>query len=257
MANAEDVVELADRHRAVSYAGLVLNMRGYERFRATGLDEAHFVIAATESFSERNANASKEAAVAFALDALRVATRDLRSATVTIAVAFGCPFEGRVDPDSVLGMAGRLVEGGATEICLADTIGVAAPREVRALTTAVAGLGVRVGLHLHNTRNTGYANALAGLEAGAATLDSAVGGLGGCPFAPGATGNIATEDLVYLLERDGIETGVDLDAVCATAEWIEAPLGKQLPGHVYRVGRASGTDDVRHRGGSGEEVPRR
>lgn len=238
MDDAENVVRLAERRDGVTYAGLVLNTRGYERFLTTSLDEAHLVISATGSFSEHNVNASKTAATAFAIDALRSAERDHRSVTATIAVAFGCPFEGRVDPGLVLALASRLVEGGAAEICLADTIGVAAPREVRALTAAVARLGVRVGLHLHNTRNTGYANALAGLEAGAAVLDCAVGGLGGCPFAPGATGNIATEDLVYLLEREGIDTGVDLDSVCASAAWLEHLLGKRLPGQVYRVGRA-------------------
>lgn len=235
MADAEQVVELSGRRNGVTYAGLILNLRGYERLVATSLDQVHLVVAATESFSERNANATRAAAIVFAVEALRACARDGRSATVTIAVSFGCPFEGRVDPGSVIDVAARLVDAGAEELCLADTIGVAAPREVRALTATIAELGVRVGLHLHNTRNTGYANAVAGLEAGAEVLDCSVGGLGGCPFAPGATGNIATEDLVYLLERDGVKTGIDLDRLIRTARWMERILGKQLPGYLYRI----------------------
>jgi hydroxymethylglutaryl-CoA lyase/(R)-citramalyl-CoA lyase len=159
-------------------------------------------------------------------------------ATATLSVAFGCPFEGRVDPGVVIDHAARMAAAGADEIMLADTIGVAVPRHVRSLVSSsqVAAGGVPVGLHLHNTRNTGYANAIAGLEVGVRLLDASIGGLGGCPFAPRATGNIATEDLVYLLEGEGAVTGVDLDALIAVTEWLAGALGRDLPGLVHRAG---------------------
>jgi len=150
-------------------------------------------------------------------------------ATVTISVAFGCPFEGRVDPGVVVDLAARF--SGRAEVVLADTIGVATPSHVRALVARVSAEG----FHGHNTRNTGYANALAALEAGARLLDASVGGLGGCPYAPNATGNIATEDLVYLLGGEGIETGVDLDALIGVSRWLEGILGRRLEGYVYRI----------------------
>ncbi len=159
----------------------------------------------------------------------------LRS-TVTIGASFGCPFEGRVDPGRVIEIAAQLADAGPDEIVLADTIGVGVPRQVRELVPAVAKLGIPVGAHFHNTRNTGYANAVAAVEAGATMLDASLGGIGGCPFAPRATGNIATEDVVYLLHGDGIDTGIDLDALIGVAEWLEEVLGHQLEGQVYRAG---------------------
>ncbi|HTO24611.1 MAG TPA: hypothetical protein VMJ49_01840, partial [Gaiellaceae bacterium] len=208
-------------------SGLVLNERGWERFRACGLDRVNVGFAATESFSRANANASVEEAVAVTeaiLDAADV------PATVTISVAFGCPFEGVVDPGVVAELASRFA--GRAEIVLADTIGVATPSRVRALVERTGADG----FHGHNTRNTGYANALAALEAGARLLDASVGGLGGCPYAPRATGNVATEDLAYLLAGEGIETGVDVDALVAVSEWLEGVLGRRLEGYVYRAG---------------------
>ena len=153
--------------------------------------------------------------------------------TATVSVAFGCPFEGRVDPGRVLALCEQLE---ADEIVLADTIGVATPTQVKDLVERVLQGRGDVGVHLHNTRNTGYANALAALEAGATILDASIGGLGGCPYAPKATGNIATEDLVYLLEGEGVATGVDLDALIAVSEWLEGVLGRRLDGYVYRAG---------------------
>ena len=150
--------------------------------------------------------------------------------TVTISVSFGCPFEGPVDPGRVAELAARFA--GRADVVLADTIGVATPSAVRALVERTGAAG----FHGHNTRNTGYANCLAALEAGATVLDASVGGLGGCPYAPRATGNVATEDLVYLLEGEGVETGVDLDALVATSEWLEGVLGRRLEGYVYRAG---------------------
>jgi hydroxymethylglutaryl-CoA lyase/(R)-citramalyl-CoA lyase len=154
----------------------------------------------------------------------------------TIGVSFGCPFEGAVEPERVLALAERIVGGGPDEIVLADTIGVATPGRVARLVTAASELGLPVGVHLHNTRNTGLANAYAALEAGATILDASVGGIGGCPFAPRATGNIATEDVVYLLHGEGIDTGIDLGLLIGVAEWLEGVLGRQLEGQVYRAG---------------------
>jgi len=230
MAGAEEVVGGIERRDGTTYAGLALNERGYDRLRAAGLDEVRFAVAATESFSRRNANASVEEAVAAAEQVLARAREDGLRSTATISVAFGCPFEGRVDPEIVVALAERL--RGADEVVLADTIGVAVPSEVRTLVQRTGAAG----FHGHNTRNTGYANALAAVEAGASVLDSSVGGLGGCPYAPRASGNVATEDLVYLLEREGVETGVDLDALIAIAAWLEGIFGRKLEGQVYRAG---------------------
>jgi isopropylmalate/homocitrate/citramalate synthase len=229
MAGAEEVVAAIDRRDGVEYSGLVLNERGWDRFRATGLDRVNVTFGATESFNHRNGNASLEEAVARAEAIIEAA--DGTPATVTISVCFGCPFEGRVDPGVVVELAARVA--GRAEVVLADTIGVATPSGVRALVSLTGAAG----LHGHNTRNTGYANCLAALEAGARVLDASVGGLGGCPYAPRATGNVATEDLVYLLEGEGIETGVDLDALVAVSEWLEGVLGRQLEGYVHRAGK--------------------
>jgi isopropylmalate/homocitrate/citramalate synthase len=236
MAGAEEVVAALDRRDGVVYAGLALNERGYDRLRETGLDEVSFAVAATESFSQRNAGASVEESLAAAEEIVTRAREDQIRASLTISVAFGCPFEGPVSPDRVVEIAKRLAGTEGEEIVLADTIGVATPTQVRRLVERVGALGKPVGGHFHNTRNTGFANAYAALEAGVSMLDASVGGLGGCPFAPKATGNIATEDLVYLLEGEGVETGVDLDALIAVSEWLEELLGRQLEGYVYRAG---------------------
>jgi (R)-citramalyl-CoA lyase len=236
MAGAEKVVAGLVMRDGVAYAGLALNERGYDRLRQTGLDEVSFALAATESFSKRNAGASVAESIAAAEKIAARAKADGIRASLTISVAFGCPFEGRVDPDRVAGIAERLAATDASEIVLADTIGVATPTQVRGLVERVAALGKPVGGHFHNTRNTGFANAYAALEAGVSVLDASVGGLGGCPFAPKATGNVATEDLVYLLEGEGVQTGVDLDALIAVSEWLEELLGRRLEGYVYRAG---------------------
>ena len=226
MAGAEEVVLSIQRRDGTEYSGLVLNEQGYERFAAAGLDRVNATLGATEEFNRRNANASLAEAIERVERILATANEP---ATVTISVAFGCPFEGRVDPARVSELAARF---GGAEVVLADTIGVAAPHEVREL----IGRTKARGFHGHNTRNTGYANALAALEAGAEVLDASIGGLGGCPYAPRATGNIATEDLVYLLEREGVETGVDVEALIRISEWLEGVLGRQLEGQVYRAG---------------------
>jgi len=237
MAGAEDVVGTLHRRPGVVYCGLALNERGYERLLAAGLDEVHFSFAASETFNQRNQGSTVAGSLATAGSVVgRARTNGIRS-TVTIGTAFGCPFEGIVDPGHVAELAAQVVAAGPDEILLADTIGVATPRQVAALVTTVARLGSPVGAHLHNTRNTGYANALAAIGAGATLLDASVGGLGGCPFAPRATGNIATEDLVYLLDGEGVETRVDLDALIGVSEWLEQALGHPLEGQLYRAGR--------------------
>ncbi len=236
MADAEEVVERIDRRAGVVYAGLALNDRGYDRLRETSLDEVHFAFAVSEEFNRRNAGAGVEESAAAGERILARADEDGLRATVTLGTAFGCPFEGRIDPGRVLELGARLAAAGADEIVFADTVGVGVPRQVRELVTAGVALGVPIGVHLHNTRNTGIANAFAAVEAGASVLDASVGGVGGCPFAPRATGNICTEDLVYLLHGEGIDTGIDLDALVEVAVWLEGILGRELEGMVYRAG---------------------
>lgn len=236
MAGAEEVVAAIERRPGVVYAGLALNERGYDRLVASGLDEVHFAFACTETFNQRNQGASVAESLLVAEQIIRRAHADNVRVTVTIGASCGCPFEGKVDPGHVAELAATIASAEPDEIVLADTIGVGVPRQVRKLVAATCELGPPVGVHLHNTRNTGYANAIAALEAGATMLDASVGGIGGCPFAPRATGNIATEDLVYLLHGEGIETGIDLDALLEVAMWLEGALGRELEGQVYRAG---------------------
>lgn len=227
MAGAEAVVAAIDRRPGTEYAGLVLNERGFERLVRSGLDRVTVTLGATESFNRANGNRSLSEAISGA-EAILDANNSL-TVTVTISVAFGCPFEGDVDPGGVAELARRFA--GRAEVVLADTIGIATPSKVRAL---VERSGAE-GFHAHNTRNTGYANCLAALEAGATVLDASIGGLGGCPYAPRATGNVATEDLVNLLEGEGIDTGIDLDALIGISHWLEGLLGRRLEGYVYRT----------------------
>ena len=229
MAGAEDVVAAALWGDA-ELSGLVLNERGYERFAQTTLARVNCTLAATETFNQRNANASLDEAVARVQAILAAAPVP---ATVTVSCAWGCPFEGEVDPAAVADLCERL--DAADELVLADTIGVATPRRVQRLVERVSILGRPVGAHLHNTRNTGYASAWGALEGGATVLDASVGGLGGCPFSPNATGNVATEDLVWQLERDGVRTGVDVGALIEISRWLEGLLGRRLEGGLYRA----------------------
>ena len=236
MAGAEEVVGALERRANTVYAGLALNEKGYDRLLASALEQANVSFAATDAFSRRNANASMEESVAAAESILARARADGVRTSVTISVAFGCPFEGPVDAGRVTELAERAVAAGADEVVLADTIGVAVPAQVARLVERVTILGRPVGVHLHNTRNTGYANAYAALAAGATVFDASIGGLGGCPYAPRATGNIATEDLIYLLEGENVGTGVDLEELIAVAQWLEGVLGRRLEGQVYRAG---------------------
>ena len=236
MAGAEEVMGVLNRHEGTVYAGLVLNERGYERAVEAGVDEVRYAFPVTETFAKRNQNTTVEDATALAGRLVERARLDGVGVSITLAAAFGDPFEGRVDPDHVLRVAGKVAEAHPDEVILADTIGVGVPSQVRGLVGGVSEMGVTVGCHFHDTRNTGIANALAAIESGATVLDASVGGMGGCPFAPRATGNIATEDLVYLLHGMGHDTGIDLEALIGVAEWMAERLGKELPGQVYKAG---------------------
>ncbi|MCL6438697.1 MAG: hydroxymethylglutaryl-CoA lyase [Rubrobacteraceae bacterium] len=236
MAGAEEVMGKINRRPDTRYAGMALNERGYERATSSGVDEVRYAFPVTETFARRNQNMGVEEATEVATKLVRRAHSDGVRISVTLAVAFGCPFEGRVEPKTVLEIAERVGAARPDEIVLADTVGVGVPSQVGELVEGVRKLGITVGCHFHNTRNTGFANAVAAIEAGASVLDASVGGTGGCPFAPRSTGNIATEDLVYLLQGMGYETGIDLEALIDCAEWLASHLGKELPGQVYKAG---------------------
>jgi len=239
MADAEAVCQGLPQRGDVTYAGLILNRRGYDRARATGrLQEVGMVVPATDTFGSRNQGQNVDESVAVGCEILRDAARRGLRATATIAVAFGCPFEGDVAAARVLDIAKRLAEAGPVELALADTIGVGVPGQVLELFGAfresLGGMPLRA--HFHNTRNTGIANAFAALQVGVETLDASIGGIGGCPFAPKATGNIATEDLIYMLDRMKVAHDGELDAVIETSHWLGSVLGKELPAMVSRAG---------------------
>ena len=236
MAGAEEVMNTIERSPHTSYAGLVLNERGYERAIEAGVDEVRYAFPVTETFAKRNQNTTVADATELAARLVERARLDGVRVSITLSAAFGDPFEGKVDPGHVLDVAGQVAESVPDEIILADTIGVGVPSQVRNLVEGVATHGITVGCHFHDTRNTGIANAAAAVESGATVLDASVGGTGGCPFAPRATGNIATEDLVYLLHGMGYETGIDLDALIDVASWLTEQLGKELPGQVHKAG---------------------
>lgn len=239
MADAEAVFAGIRRRPGVSYSGLALNARGVARALAAHVDEVHLAFAMTESFNRKNQRQSPEDNFRSFVELLPEIEAAGISCTIGLIVSFGCPFEGRVDPGRVADFVARSAEAGFGEIALADTIGVAVPSQVTDLfrrAEAAAAGRARLACHFHNTRNTGIANAYAALEAGVRIFDAAVGGTGGCPFAPKATGNIATEDLVYMLEGMGVSTGVDLDALIATARWLEGQLDHRLESMVMKAG---------------------
>lgn len=245
MADAEAVAAALPDRQDVSYIGLVLNKRGLLRALATregnrrGVDEAGCVAAGSNSFGQRNQGQTIEDAIRENKEMLRLARQEGLVPQVTVSVAFGCPFEGDVPPARILDIVQRLAESEPDEIALADTIGAAVPAQVSDLFGHARELlpeSIRLRAHFHNTRNTGIANAWAAYEAGATVLDSSVGGLGGCPFAPRATGNVATEDLLYLLHRSGVATGVDLEATIATAQWFEGVRGKPAASMLAKAG---------------------
>jgi hydroxymethylglutaryl-CoA lyase len=238
MADAEAVLEGLPRREGVHYIGLVLNRRGLERAIAAGCNEIGMAVVASDTFNQRNQGVTTDESIAAWLDIAAAARQAGIRPQVTVSAAFGCPFEGEVPPQRVIDIARRVAEGGPFEIALADTIGVGVPGQVLDLVgrvrEAVPGMALRC--HFHNTRNTGLANAFAAVQAGVTTLDASLGGIGGCPFAPAATGNIPTEDLVYMLQRSGYETGVSLAAAIATGRWLQEQLGRPVPGMLVKAG---------------------
>jgi hydroxymethylglutaryl-CoA lyase len=240
MADAEAVCRGLPQRGDVTYTGLVLNQRGYDRLLATErLDEAGLVIPLTDTFAEQNQGMSSADCVAMARTVLKDARRRGLRAQATIAVAFGCPFEGEVSLPRLLDIAEALAAEEPVEIALADTVGVGVPGQVLEYFAALRErLGPQMPLraHFHDTRNTGIANAFAALQVGVETLDASLGGIGGCPFAPAASGNIATEDLVYMLDRMRIAHGVDLDVLLDGSRWLQGVLGKPLPSMVLKSG---------------------
>ncbi len=244
MADAEAVCQGLPQRGDVRYTGLILNQRGYDRLRATErIDEAGLVISASDTFGDRNQGMDIAAGVAMARDIIRQGRQSGFPVQATIAVAFGCPFEGDVPEARVIEIAKQLAEEGPVELALADTIGVGVPIQVTSLFTelkTLLGDEIPLRAHFHDTRNTGIANAYAAYAAGVTTLDASIGGIGGCPFAPNATGNIATEDLLYMLNRSSVEHGVDLDAILAGAAWLEGALGKAVPSMLLKAGNFPG-----------------
>jgi hydroxymethylglutaryl-CoA lyase len=239
MADAEAVMERVPRPEGVSYAGLVLNRRGLDRALGAGVDEVNVVVCVSETFSQRNQNMSTGEAMRQAAEVTAGAKAAGLFTTLTLATAFGCPFEGEVPAARVVSLARQAADAGVDELCLGDTVGVGVPAQVRELTAGVrAAVGDTPPLryHFHNTRNTGFANAFAAVLDGVDVLDSSAGGIGGCPFAPNATGNIATDDLVYLLERMGLGTGFDLARLLPTAAYLSDQLGHEVPALLPRAG---------------------
>jgi hydroxymethylglutaryl-CoA lyase len=238
MADAEALMAALPRVHGVSYIGLVLNRRGFERALAAGCDEIGMAVVASDTFNRRNQGVSTEESIAAWLDIARAAHAAGIKPNVTISAAFGCPFEGEVDPIRVVEIARRCAAAAPVEIAIADTVGVGVPSQVTdlcgRLREALPGMPLRA--HFHNTRNTGIANAYAAIMAGVESLDASVGGIGGCPFAPAATGNIATEDLQYMLQRMGIETGVSINALIETGVWLQEKIGRPIPGMLIKAG---------------------
>lgn len=238
MADAEELLATLPRVSGVTYVGLVLNRRGFDRARAAGCQEVGMAVVASDTFSRRNQGVSTDESIAQWLEISEEARKAGVRAQVTVSAAFGCPFEGDVSPDRVMEIARQVAAGAPSEICFADTIGAGVPDQVTALLMRAreALPGITLRCHFHNTRNTGLANAYAAVQAGVTILDASVGGIGGCPFAPAATGNIPTEDLVYMLERGGIETGLSLNGLIETATWLGEELGRAVPGMLSRAG---------------------
>jgi hydroxymethylglutaryl-CoA lyase len=238
MADAEEVLKALPRREGVYYVGLVLNRRGFDRAAAAGCNEVGAVVVASDTFCQRNQGTTSDESVGIWNDIASAARAAGIRAQVTISAAFGCPFEGEVPAARVVELAKRVAEAGPHEIALADTIGVGVPSQVTELVSRVreAVPHVRLRCHFHNTRNTGIANAYAAVEAGVVALDASIGGIGGCPFAPAATGNIPTEDLLYMLTRMGIDTGVDLEQLIATGRWLQDRLGRPVPGLLVKAG---------------------
>ena len=238
MADAEDVIRGLPRKDGVIYIGLVLNRKGFERAQVTGIHEIGMAVVASDTYNQRNQGVPTAESVKAWVDIARAAKAAGIRANVMISSAFGCPFEGEVPVRRVLDLVDQVMEGDPVELGLADSIGVGVPSQVRDLIGAVRekARGVPIRCHFHNTRNTGIANAQAALDAGVASLDASIGGIGGCPFAPAATGNIPTDDLLYMLDRSGVETGVSLERIIATSEGLSEQLGRGTPAMLPKAG---------------------
>jgi len=238
MADAEEVIRGLPRIDGVTYIGLVLNRKGFERAQATGIHEIGMAVVASDTYNQRNQGVPTTESVKAWVEIARAAKQAGIRANVMISSAFGCPFEGEVPLQRVLDLVDQVMEGEPVELGLADSIGVGVPSQVRDMVGAVRerAPGVPIRCHFHNTRNTGIANAQAALDAGVASLDASIGGIGGCPFAPAATGNIPTDDLLYLLDRSGVETGVSLEKIIATSQWLIGQLGRGTPAMLPKAG---------------------
>jgi hydroxymethylglutaryl-CoA lyase len=252
MADAEAVAAGLPHRDDVVFIGLVLNKRGALRAIEAGIAELGAVCAASDGFATRNQGLTSEQSLTMCCEVVRLARDHGRAAQITISTAFGCPFDGEVDPEWVVEMARIAAASGPREIAIADTIGVASPGEVsrlvRRVAAAIKPLPVRT--HFHNTRNTGLANVWAAVEAGAKTVDASLGGIGGCPFAPRATGNVPTEDVVYLLERSGYRTGFDIDRLIEAARWLAEAMGREVPGMLSRAGAFPATNRIAKEAGT-------
>lgn len=240
MADAEAVCAALPKRDAkdVTYIGLVLNKRGALRALETQVHELGAVVSASDGFGKANQGRTADETADDAIEIIRLAKEHGRSVQATISVAFGCPFDGEIAPARVAELARKVAAAGPREIAIADTIGVGVPNQVKAVMAAVkaAAPGLPIRAHFHDTRNTAVANAWAAVESGATTIDASIGGIGGCPFAPNATGNVATEDVQYMLQRSGVETGLSLDGLIDTAKWLSGKMGRTLPGLVSRAG---------------------
>ena len=243
MADAEEILRTLPRRVGVSYVGLVLNRRGFDRAVAAGCDEIGMAVVASDTFNRRNQGVSTAESIAAWHDIAAAARAAGIRAQVTISAVCGCPFEGEVPSARVVDIARQVAESAPCEIALADTIGVGVPAQVTDLVHQVRAAVPSIPLrgHFHNTRNTGLANAYAAVEAGIRVLDASLGGIGGCPFAPAATGNIPTEDLVYMLHRSGFETGVSLEKLIDASKWLQERLGRPVPGMLVKAGGFPGT----------------
>ena len=238
MADAELVVKGLPQQDGLRFIGLVLNMRGYERAVATGIDEINCVVVASETFSMRNQGASLDQTIQNVTNICKQAETTNIAKGVTVAAAFGCPFEGEIPQSQVINLVERLADIGYKEIALADTIGVASPSDVSRLLTGInrLNLDIKLRCHFHNTRNTAVANTYVAIQEGVRSFDASCGGVGGCPFAPAATGNVATEDLLYMIHRMGMRTNINVDKVIETAKWLEGPLQASVPSMLSKAG---------------------
>ena len=238
MADAEKLVESLPENDDVTYIGLIMNQRGFERARDCGIDEVGMVIVSTDTYNMKNQNVVTQESIDNWLSIAAEAKSAGIRTSVVIACSFGCPYEGEIDPEHIASIAEQVLEGKPDVLGLADSVGVAVPSQIKRTFSLVKELAPSIPLrtHLHNTRNTGLANAAAAIEAGVSIIDASTGGIGGCPFAPRATGNIPTDDLLYMLDRSGIETGVDLRQVVKTTDWLEEQLGRAVPAMVPKAG---------------------